>query len=147
VASSIPKAYKIIKEESVPAKMRDGASLYADVYRPDAPGRLPVILMRTPYGREATAPNAKRYVPYGYIFIAQDTRGRFQSEGDWYYPLVHEAVDGYDTVEWAAGLEWSDGNVGTAGQSYSMRDAISAGAHPTSASARDVCDLGALGLA
>ena len=118
MASSIPKAYKIIKEESVPAKMRDGVNLYADVYRPDAPGRFPVILMRTPYGREATAPNAKRYVPYGYIFIAQDTRGRFQSEGDWYYPLVHEAVDGYDTVEWAAGLEWSDGNVGTAGQSY-----------------------------
>jgi uncharacterized protein len=102
----------------VPAKMRDGVTLYADVYRPDAPGRFPVVLMRTPYGREATAPNAKRFVPYGYIFIAQDTRGRFQSEGDWYYPLIHEANDGYDTVEWAAGLPWSDGNVGTAGQSY-----------------------------
>jgi len=118
VANSIPRAYKIIKEESVPAKMRDGVTLYADVYRPDAPGRFPVVLMRTPYGREATAPNAKRYVPQGYIFVTQDTRGRFQSEGDWYYPLIHEAEDGYDTVEWAAGLQWSDGNVGTAGQSY-----------------------------
>ena len=118
MANSIPKAYKIIEEKSVPAKMRDGVTLYADVYRPDAPGRFPVVLMRTPYGREATAANAKRFVPYGYIFVTQDTRGRFESEGDWYYPLIHEAVDGYDTVEWAAQLPWSDGNVGSAGQSY-----------------------------
>jgi uncharacterized protein len=118
VANSIARAYKIIEQKSVPAKMRDGVTLYADVYRPDAPGRFPVVLMRTPYGRENTAANAKRFVPYGYIFVTQDTRGRFESEGDWYYPLIHEAVDGYDTVEWAAQLPWSDGNVGSAGQSY-----------------------------
>lgn len=118
MANSIPRAYKIVKEESVPARMRDGVTLYADVYRPDAPGRFPVVLMRTPYGREATAPNAKRYVPHGYVLVTQDTRGRFESEGDWYYPLTHEAADGYETVEWAASLPWSDGNVGTFGQSY-----------------------------
>jgi len=118
MANLITRAYKIIKEENVPARMRDGVTLYADVYRPDAPGRFPVVLMRTPYGREATAPNAKRYVPHGYVLVTQDTRGRFQSEGDWYYPLIHEAADGYDTVEWAASLPWSDGNVGTFGQSY-----------------------------
>ena len=118
MANLITRAYKIIKEESVPARMRDGVTLYSDVYRPDAPGRFPVVLMRTPYGREATAPNAKRYVPHGYILVTQDTRGRFESEGDWYYPLIHEAEDGYDTVEWAAGLPWSDGKVGTFGQSY-----------------------------
>jgi len=65
VTNWIPKAYKVIKESSVPAAMRDGVTLYADVYRPDAPGQYPVILMRTRYGREATAPNAKRFVPYG----------------------------------------------------------------------------------
>ena len=118
VTNWIPKAYKVIKESSVPAAMRDGVTLYADVYRPDAPGQYPVILMRTPYGREATAPNAKRFVPYGYVLVTQDTRARFQSEGDWYYPLMHEAVDGYDTVEWAAGLPWANGRVGTFGQSY-----------------------------
>jgi len=118
VPSRIPRAYKVVKEENVPARMRDGVTLRANVYRPDAPGRFPVILMRTPYGKEMTAPNAKRFVPYGYIFVTQDTRGRFESEGNWYYPLIHEAVDGYDTVEWAATLPWSDGNVGTAGQSY-----------------------------
>lgn len=116
--SRIPKAYKIREEKNVPARMRDGVTLYADVYRPEAPGRFPVVLMRTPYGKEMTAANAKRFVPNGYVFVTQDTRGRFQSEGDWYYPLVHEALDGYDTVEWAARLPYCDGNVGTAGQSY-----------------------------
>jgi len=118
VANWIPKAYKVIKEENVAARMRDGVTLYADVYRPDAPGQYPVILMRTPYGREATAPNAKRFVPYGYVLVTQDTRARFGSEGDSYYPLIHEAIDGYDTVEWAARLPWCDGRVGTYGQSY-----------------------------
>ena len=60
--------------------------------------------MRTPYGKDAPGANAKRFVPYGYVLISQDTRGRFTSEGDWYYPLIHEAADGYDTVEWAARL-------------------------------------------
>ena len=116
--SQIPRAFKIIQEQNVPVRMRDGVTLRADVFRPDAPGRYPVILMRTPYGKEATAPNAKRFVPYGYVFVTQDTRGRFDSEGDSYYPLIHEANDGYDTVEWAAAQPWSDGNVGTTGQSY-----------------------------
>jgi uncharacterized protein len=117
VANWIPKAYKIVKEENVPARMRDGVTLRADVYRPDAPGRFPVILMRTPYGKDAIG-YAKRFVPCGYVLVAQDTRGRFESEGDWYHPLIHEAADGYDSVEWAAALPCSDGNVGTAGQSY-----------------------------
>ncbi|HKV55558.1 MAG TPA: CocE/NonD family hydrolase [Candidatus Binataceae bacterium] len=118
MANWIPKAYKIVKEENVPARMRDGVTLRADVYRPDAPGRYPVVLMRTPYGKEATAPNAKRFVPYGYVLVTQDTRGRFDSEGDCYYPLIHEGNDGYDTVEWAAQLPCSNGSVATYGQSY-----------------------------
>jgi uncharacterized protein len=116
--SLIPRAFKIVKDENVPVRMRDGVTLRADVFRPDAPGRFPVIMMRTPYGKEATAPNAKRFVPYGYVFVTQDTRGRFDSEGDSYYPLIHEPNDGYDSVEWAAAQPWSDGNVGTTGQSY-----------------------------
>ena len=78
MAKSIPRSYKVIKEANVPAMMRDGVTLHADVYRPDAPGRFPVILMRTPYGKEMTAESyAKRFVPYGYVLISQDTRGRF----------------------------------------------------------------------
>src|SRR4029077_17470278 len=124
----IPRSYRIIKEENVPARMRDGTTLYADVYRPDAVGRFPVILMRTPYSKAGTPAynmalkHAERFVPYGYILIMQDTRGRFTSDGDWYYPLLHEADDGYDAIEWAARLPWSDGKVGTAGQSSLCAD-------------------------
>ena len=51
------------------------------------------------------------------MLVVQDTRGRFSSEGD-FYPFIHEANDGYDTIEWAAALPWSNGLVGTVGQSY-----------------------------
>jgi uncharacterized protein len=130
---SVPRVYKIVKESNVPAKMRDGVTLYADVYRPDAPGRFPVLLMRTPYNKAGFADlpeglprelnyvrdYAERFVPRGYVLVVQDTRSRFTSEGDLhYYPLIHEANDGYDTVEWAAQLPWANGRVGTVGQSY-----------------------------
>jgi putative CocE/NonD family hydrolase len=60
----------------------------------------------------------KDYFPSrGYVVVVQDTRGRFRSEGD-FYPFIYEAEDGYDTIEWAARLPWSDGNVGMVGQSY-----------------------------
>jgi uncharacterized protein len=131
VARWVPRSYKVIKITDVPARMRDGVTLYADVYRPDAPGKFPVIVMRNPYSKTAlmrtpfsktggtmATDYAERFVSLGYVLVMQDTRGRFTSEGDWYYPLIHEALDGYDTIEWAARLPWSDGNVGTAGQSY-----------------------------
>jgi putative CocE/NonD family hydrolase len=116
----IPRSYRVIKEVNVPARTRDGLTLFADVYRPDAPGKFPVILMRTPYNKSdpILGPMGReRLASLGYILVVQDCRARFMSEGDWYHPMVHEAVDGYDAVEWAARLPWSDGNVGMAGQS------------------------------
>ena len=82
-------------------------------------GRFPVLLVRTPYDKGAgMALTEKDYFPpRGYVVVVQDTRGRHSSEGD-FYPFVHEARDGYDAVEWAAALPWSDGKVGTVGQSY-----------------------------
>ena len=111
--------YSMVLEENVPARMRDGTTLYADVYRPDAEGRFPVLLLRLPYGKQFITDfgDHEFFVPKGYVVAIQDTRGRFTSEGD-FTPLVDEPLDGYDTVEWAAGLPWSDGNVGTIGQSY-----------------------------
>src|ERR1700694_1108906 len=107
-------------DKDVAMKTRDGVTLRADVYRPDGPGRFPVLLSRLPYDK-----NLRRrpgdidvFVERGYVVIMQDTRGRFASEGDEYYPLVWEAQDGYDAVEWAAGLPYSNGRVGTMGQSY-----------------------------
>jgi uncharacterized protein len=77
------------------------------------------LVMRTPYDKSVDmALTEKDYFPSrGYVVVVQDTRGRFLSEGE-FYPFIHEAEDGYDTIEWAARLPWSDGNVGTVGQSY-----------------------------
>lgn len=117
--SSRPQ-YRVVVEKDVPARMRDGVTLYADVYRPDAPGRFPVLLSRLPYNKNLRPRpgDIDYFVERGYIVIMQDTRGRFTSEGEEYYPLIWEMHDGYDAVEWAAALSWADGNVGTMGQSY-----------------------------
>jgi uncharacterized protein len=97
--------------------MRDGTKLRADVYRPKAAGKFPVILQRDPYDRRGGADLGVRGATHGYVVILEDVRGRFGSEGEW-YPLKHEADDGYDTVEWAASLPCSDGHVGMIGASY-----------------------------
>jgi putative CocE/NonD family hydrolase len=106
-------------DKDVPMTTRDGVTLRADVYRPDGPGRFPVLLSRLPYdksGRRRPG-DIDIFVEHGYVVIMQDTRGRFASDGE-YYPLVFEAEDGYDAVEWAAGLPYANGRVGTMGQSY-----------------------------
>ena len=108
-------------DRDVLVPMRDGVRLQSDVYRPAAPGRYPVLVTRSPYGRAGAANTAAYWVPNGYAVLAQDCRGRFGSEGD-YYPIVNEGVDGYDTVEWAAAQPWSNGNIGTIGQSYLAAD-------------------------
>jgi len=109
----------IVIQHDVPLKMRDGITLYADIYRPTSSGKFPVILMRTPYDKSvgwAVSPVFK-IVPRGYVVIIQDVRGRYTSEGEW-YPFKHEQADGFDTVEWAATLPYSDGKVGMMGGSY-----------------------------
>ena len=107
-------------DKDVPMTTRDGVVLRADVYRPDGPGRFPVLLSRLPYDK-----NGRRrpgdidvFVEHGYVVIIQDTRGRFASGGDEYYPLIWEGQDGHDAVEWVASLPYSNGRVGTMGQSY-----------------------------
>ena len=106
---------------NVGAKMRDGATLYADVYRPKAAGSYPVILMRLPYNKEAAqtyvyAPPTF-YASHCYIVVIQDVRGQYASEGT-FYAFRDEAKDGYDTIEWAAKLPGSNGKVGMYGFSY-----------------------------
>jgi putative CocE/NonD family hydrolase len=109
-------------ELDVPAPMRDGTVLRANVYRPgtDA-GPWPVLLTRLPYGKEVPEELAwldpLRAVRAGFMVVVQDTRGRFASEGEW-DPLRFEREDGFDTVEWAARLPGSNGRVGMFGLSY-----------------------------
>src|SRR5579885_1853323 len=109
----------ILVQQDVAMKTRDGVTLYADIYRPKSQDKFPVILMRTPYDKNvdwAVAPVYKM-VSRRYVVIIQDVRGRYTSEGEW-YPFKHEQADGYDTVEWAASLPYSDGKVGMMGASY-----------------------------
>src|ERR1700731_2614609 len=97
--------------------MRDGVTLRADVYRPKADGKYPVLLGRTPYDKTGTLHFGLKAAARGYVVIAQDVRGRFESEGEW-YTFRYESQDGYDTVEWAAALPYSNGKVGMFGGSY-----------------------------
>ena len=89
----------------------------ADVFRPDDPGKFPVILERTPYNRAGDTGTASELASHGYVVVIQDVRGRFASEGD-FYPFRNESADGFDTVEWAAALPNSNGHVGMFGGSY-----------------------------
>ena len=117
-ASLLAQGEHAVNEElAVRAEMRDGVSLVADVYRPDVAGELPVLLQRTPYDRKTSASQARELASHGYIVVVQDTRGRYDSEGE-FYPFLYERDDGFDTVEWAAALAGSNGKVGMYGGSY-----------------------------
>ncbi|MBV8708819.1 MAG: CocE/NonD family hydrolase, partial [Acidobacteriaceae bacterium] len=104
-------------ERNVKVIMRDGVTLRADVYRPKQEGRFPVLLQRTPYNKAGGADFGFRAAAAGYVVIIQDVRGRYTSEGEW-YPFRYDSADGYDTVEWAATLPYSNGKVGMWGGSY-----------------------------
>lgn len=114
---------QVAVEFDVPARMRDGVVLRADVYRPVGRESSPTLLTRTPYGKATTselgwsALDPVRAARAGFMVIIQDTRGRFASEGVW-DPFRYEQADGYDSVEWAASLPGSNGKVGMFGGSY-----------------------------
>jgi putative CocE/NonD family hydrolase len=142
VAASPAKAadetpYEMIVTSDVMVRMRDGVSLATDVYRParngkSVPGRFPVILERTPYGKtivsrsERTATNpiplsraevARFFVSRGYVVIYQDCRGRYGSEGK-FVKYLSDGADGYDCCAWIVAQPWCDGKIGTMGLSY-----------------------------
>src|ERR1051325_338613 len=109
--------YRVTIQQDVRVKMRDGVMLAADVYRPVSDEKFPVLLQRTPYNRAGEIHMANELASHGYVVVIQDTRGRYASGGE-FYPFRNESADGYDTVEWAAKLEQSNGKVGMFGGSY-----------------------------
>ncbi|MGB8344209.1 MAG: CocE/NonD family hydrolase [Ktedonobacteraceae bacterium] len=113
--------HQITVDYDVPAKMRDGVVLRANVYRPAGEGKWPVLLTRLPYGKDFPLGTSSLYpvqvARRGYVVIVQDTRGRFTSSGEW-KPFVNEEEDGVDTVEWASKLHYSNGSVAMYGGSY-----------------------------
>lgn len=130
--------YGIKTEMNISVPMRDGVHLTADVYRPDAPGKFPVLLAMSPYGKTAQrlmypqpmpqsgvadacieAGDTNYIVPRGYVHVIADSRGTGKSEGDYFSMYSEqESIDGYDLVEWLAKQPWCDGQVGMIGISY-----------------------------
>src|SRR5215469_7645708 len=113
-----PVSEKIRIVSNIAVPMRDGIKLYADLYRPVRDGRFPVVIVRTPYGKQRDGIHETKvlFAQHGYAVLVQDTRGRYESGGEW-DPFRNEAWDGYDTVEWAARQPWSNGKVGMSGGS------------------------------
>ena len=99
--------------------MRDGITVSADVYRPEREGRYPVLVARTPYNKNTKFcfDKGQWYAAHGYVFVWIDVRGRGDSDGE-FTPYRYEGPDGYDAIEWAAEQPWSNGRIGTWGQSY-----------------------------
>ena len=99
-------------------RMRDGVMLSTNVFRPAGSGRLPVLLIRTPYGKgKVLLPGYRVFIDRGFAVVVQDVRGRFESEGV-FRPLTQEERDGSDTLDWIARQPWCDGNIGMLGGSY-----------------------------
>jgi uncharacterized protein len=117
--SPTSQTYEVLVQRGVPMTTRDGVRLFADVYHPKSDDKFPVVLIRTPYDKSVgwTVAGAFKIAPRGYVVVIQDVRGRYTSEGEW-YPFRHEQNDGYDAVEWAAALPYSNGKVGMMGASY-----------------------------
>lgn len=128
------ESHKMITEFDIFIPMRDGVRLAADIYRPDAPGKFPVIYtaafhnkdLQRPEIAEAIPPqpahsslwygiieggDTKRLLANGYIHVIAQPRGIGKSEGE----LMQEQWDHYDTIEWIASQPWCDGNVGMVG--------------------------------
>ena len=128
---SIPGPTHAVRlEPSVMVPMRDGIKLSTDLYFPEgADGKLPVILVRTPYDKNpwrerrdvgtlvGIASPSYIFASRGYVVAVQDTRGKFESEGVFIY-AGGDAEDGYDAAEWLAKQPWSNGKIGTYGCSY-----------------------------
>src|SRR5476649_1818460 len=92
--------FEIFLRENVMVAMRDGTRLATDIFLParggsPVDGKFPVILTRTPYSKTFGADLAARmFVPFGYILIIQDVRGRYKSEGHW-RPIRDDPNDGF----------------------------------------------------
>jgi len=128
VRSPVPPEGALL-DEHVYVEMRDGVRLCADIYRPEKTGRYPVLLSLSPYSKDiqqqpphwshAIESGATGfYVSHGYVHVIAQGRGCGRSQGQWKWFDEKERTDGFDLIEWIAGQEWCDGNVGMMGDSY-----------------------------
>src|SRR5690242_6110863 len=123
--TTIAAHFDVTIDKTVMIPMSDGTRLAADIYRPAAEGKFPAIVERTPYNREESVilrtETPQYFARRGFVFVVQDVRGRWGSEGSW-YPFVDDGWganrDGHDTIQWIAQQPWCNGKVATAGGSY-----------------------------
>lgn len=134
---SQPKDYKLVVEKDVKIPMRDGALLFADVFRPEGGDeRFPAIMNLGPYQKDKVwippedleeaaneymnweTANPLWWCPRGYALVRVDTRGTGKSPGKSEPNSYQEALDAYDVTEWIARQAWCSGRVGTLGISY-----------------------------
>ncbi len=110
-------------DQKVMMPMRDGIRLATDIYRPKGEGKYPIVFSRTPYnfntwvdGKMVNGPLQAAYeaVSRGYVYVVQNERGRFFSEGEWDI-LGTPITDGYDALDWMSKQKWSNGKVGLIG--------------------------------
>ena len=140
---AMPLPCDILLERDVPIRLRDGVTIYADIFRPVGAKNVPALLAWSPYGKEvggqmlddvpmrsgvplsATSglekfegPDPAYWVAHGYAVINPDKRGAYKSEGNILYWGHEDALDGRDVIEWIAGQDWSNGKVGMTGNSW-----------------------------
>ncbi len=118
------RQFDSIVDRDIGVAMADGAMLYLDVYRPALRGEAvdgawPVLLERSPYNKDRMSYSiAGRYFAQrGYVYVIQDVRGRWSSDGDFEF-LRNEADDGLTTMQWLAEQPWCGDKIGTLGISY-----------------------------
>ena len=109
-------AQEDVEKQVVMVPMRDGVRLATNIYLPEGSGPWPVVLTRTPYNKDGADRSAGIYNERGYALVSQDVRGRYESEGE-NRPFETDIEDGYDTVEWIAAQDFSNGKVGIFGTS------------------------------
>ena len=106
---------RFVRQVMVP--MRDGVRLASTIFLPETDGRYPVVVERTPYNRLGHLTSGETWARNGYVYISQDTRGRYDSEGK-FEPFLQEINDTPDTIAWIRQQPWCDGRVGQMGPSY-----------------------------
>lgn len=137
----------VSSERDVPITMSDGTVLRADIHRPaDSDGSpteapLPVVVVMTPYTKQASVPVAgsgaaagqmgvtSELVRSGYVEVVVDVRGTGASHGLWDVLGPREQDDTVEVIDWASRQSWSDGTVGMTGASYLGIAAVQAAAH------------------
>jgi putative CocE/NonD family hydrolase len=117
-AGDIIDELTVVIKKDVMIPMRDGVELSANISRPDDTNKYPVILMRTPYGKDNEEDEFGEYIArMGYVLVVQDCRGTSKSNGVW-IPGINEKNDGIDTRRWILKQSWCNGQIGTYGASY-----------------------------